>query len=57
MKTFVLLVATIVASFYLGFKEGSGFVWQKVINYLKNTGKSDEEICDILVELSKEKYI
>lgn len=57
VQNIIILLVIIALSFYLGFREGSKFVWMKVIGYLKRTKKSDDEILDILVELSKEEYI
>lgn len=57
-----LIVLTIMAivfivGFLLGFKQGSKFVWKKLLNYLRTKGKSDIEIGNIFVELSKSKYV
>jgi hypothetical protein len=57
VQILIILLVLIALSFYIGFREGSKFVWFKVISYLKRTKKSDDEILDILTELSKEEYI
>lgn len=57
VQSLIILLAIITLSFYLGFREGSKFVWFKVIGYLKRNKKSDDEILEILTELSKEENI
>lgn len=57
-----LIILTIIAivfivGFLLGFKQGSKFVWKKLLNYLRTKGKSDIEIGNIFVELIKSKYV
>ncbi len=52
----IIIVITFACGFYLGFRQGCKFVWKKLMNYLKSIGKSDIEIGNIFIELSKSKY-
>lgn len=53
---FITIAIVFIVGFLLGFMQGSKFMWKKLLNYLRNKGKSDIEIGDIFVELSKSKY-
>lgn len=57
LTTLTIIAIVFIVGFLLGFKQGSKFVWKKLLNYLKNKGKSDIEIGNIFVELSKSKYV
>lgn len=57
LTTLTIIAIVLIVGFLLGFKQGSKFVWKKLLNYLKNKGKSDIEIGNIFVELSKSKYV
>lgn len=54
VQNIIILLVIIALSFYLGFREGSKFVWFKVICYLKRNKKSNDEILAILTELGEE---
>ena len=51
-----IIAIVFIVGFLLGFKQGSKFMWKKLLNYLQNKGKSGIEIGNIFVELSKSKY-
>lgn len=55
--TLTIIAIVFIVGFLLGFKQGSKFMWKKLLNYLQNKGKSDIEIGNIFVELSKSKYV
>lgn len=55
--TLTIIAIVFIVGFLLGFKQGSKFVWKKLLNYLRTKGKSDIEIGNIFVELSKSKYV
>jgi len=57
LTTLTIIAIVFIVSFLLGFKQGSKFMWKKLLNYLQNKGKSDIEIGNIFVELSKSKYV
>lgn len=52
-----IIAIVFIVGFLLGFKQGSKFMWKKLLNYLQNKGKSGIEIGNIFVELSKSKYV
>ena len=54
---FTIIAIVFIVGFLLGFRQGSKFMWKKLLNYLQNKGKSDVEIGNIFVELSKSKYV
>ena len=55
--TLIIIAIIFIIGFLLGFKQGNKFMWKKLLNYLRNKGKSDTEIGNIFVELSKSKYV
>jgi hypothetical protein len=57
LTTLTITAIVFIVGFLLGFKQGSKFMWKKLLNYLRNKGKSDMEIGNIFVELSKSKYV
>ena len=56
LTTLTIIAIVFIVSFLLGFKQGCKFMWKKLLNYLQNKGKSDIEIENIFVELSKSNY-
>ena len=56
LTTLTIIAIVFIVGFLLGFKQGCKFVWKKLLNYLQNKGKSDIEIGNVFVELSKSKY-
>jgi hypothetical protein len=47
--TLTIIAIVFIVGFLLGFKQGSKFMWKKLLNYLQNKGKSDIEIGNILL--------
>jgi hypothetical protein len=56
LTTLTIIAIVFIVGFLLGFKQGCKFMWKKILNYLQNKGKSDIEIGNVFVELSKSKY-
>lgn len=56
LTSLTIITVVFIVGFLLGLQQGSKFVWKKLLNYMRTKGKSDIEIGNIFIELSKSKY-